>query len=201
MALMINGSRIRSGHGYVRAFSGGFGGLRGFGGIAENELLQAVLNRYAAKVKLTPLVVDGVIGDKTKTMARATGDWLVANIADVNEQDYIQILRSRDAARLGAEASRLAGLLDGVANTMGLPTTVSAGTPSTPSSVFTPLQPSSSGGSVGRTSGTVITADPAPTSAGPAPTSNRSLYAAGVTVLALGLVLLAGEGGKRKRRR
>lgn len=205
MALFVNGSRIRSAHGYVRPFSG-LRGLGGFGSLpplvdtVENRTFQAVLNRYAAKVKFTPITVDGKIGLKeTAPAARKVGTWIAENIAGVSfDSDYVQALRSLDTTRIAAEAERFANILDSIANREGLPTTTKAGTPSTPSSAYTPIRIPAP--DVDASGGRIPAPDvDAPPVGAPATGTGRGLLIAGA-VAALGLALVLGGGKKRKRR-
>lgn len=204
MALFVNGSRIRSAHGYVRPFSGlgGFGSLPALTDTAENRTFQAVLNRYAGKAKFTPITVDGKIGAKeTAPAARKVGTWIAENIGGVSfENDYVQTLRSLDTTKIAAEAGTLAGLLDGIANSEGLPTTTGTSSQTLPVAVRFPeaSAPSMPGG---RVPGTVITEIPGLPAPAPATAGGSGIMWGAAAAAAVGLVLVLGGGKKRKRRR
>lgn len=96
--------------------------------------LQKQINRFSGVAKFSPIPTDGSIGNGTLTAARRVATWVKANIAG-SSSALIWTSAVADRAALTRQNMFFAGVLEGIANTKGLPVDVPAPRPTAPQPV------------------------------------------------------------------
>ena len=85
--------------------------------------LQRVLNRFRVVAKFGALTVDGVLGPNTTSALKKTASYVLSRISGTSGLASIQSAVNAGVAKDYANiADELAGILDGVANSLALPT-------------------------------------------------------------------------------
>ena len=114
---------------------------------ASAVALQNAVNRFAASLGFSKLVVDGVIGAKTLAATQRTLDYMSIETDDGLPAAIVAAAEAArqttmDSVRLAVQAGQVASLINMAANTLGLPVVNSPVAPTPNVASNTPIGPS-----------------------------------------------------------